>query len=266
MQQWLLTRRNRLLRVDPDPHVKALVDNRPVDPAIERLLPDGSDRAAITPELGRVLTRLVVESGVRNVLELGAGTSSVVLARAMSLGAGGRLTAIEQWPEWCAERWAQVEATPNVDARLVPARPQFAMSYVGLAPIFRKAREVVAARAPYDLVLIDAPQFYYGRDGALPLIHGHLAPGAWLVLDDARRRNERWALYRWLSTYRGLSLVYYDRVMGGRGIALLRHSGNRARRPNALSILTTGAQALRLWRLRRDRRRKYGHIGPLELH
>ncbi|MDQ3209319.1 MAG: hypothetical protein M3Q37_12045, partial [Gemmatimonadota bacterium] len=88
--------------------------------------------------------------------------------------------------------------------------------------IYASAQRTVAERGPYDLVFVDAPQRYYGRDGTLPLVAGSLRTGALLVLDDAGRFGERWAIRRWLQTYAGLELVVLDPEFGRYGVAVLR--------------------------------------------
>jgi len=219
----------------------------PLSPSIEEVIPDGSNRWAISPQLARFLARAITGRDLRSVLEFGAGGSSLVLARALSSIGGGTLTSVEQWPEWCKEPWARVEQTPNVDARLVAAQPRLALSRVGLTYAFRSARAAIASRRPYDLVVVDAPPRFYGRDGALPLSYAHLVPGAWVVLDDARRAAEQWTLFRWLRTYPGLRLMHFDAAFGGRGLAVLRYTGERTQRVDPWSVLTSALHTYRHW-------------------
>jgi predicted O-methyltransferase YrrM len=194
----------------------------PLPEQIMEVLPRDSSIYPISPDLGSLLARLVLSGVIRSVLELGAGTSSVVIAQALRLAGGGRLTSIEQDPSWCRERWAMVTATPTIDAHLEVALPVFRMLGPFPCHLYATAQRTVVERGPYDLVLVDAPQRYYGRDGALPLVAGSLRCGALIVLDDAGRIWERAVIRRWLQTYVGLELIAFDPEFGRQGVAILR--------------------------------------------
>ena len=200
-------------------------DGEPLPDAVTAVLPDDSIPYPISRALGRLLACLVLRGGVRSVLELGAGSSSVVLARSLALMGGGRLTSVESWPEWCTEQWEAVEQTSGVDAHMEVAVPRFRVLRSGPSFVFATARPAIEARGPFDLLFVDAPQCDYGRDGALPLVLGLLAPGAVIVLDDAGRLQEQWAARRWLQTYPWLSLAGYRPTFGRHGVAVLKVDG-----------------------------------------
>lgn len=221
--------------------------------AITSVLPDDSSIYPISRSLGSLLARLVLSGGVHNVLELGAGASSVVIARALRLAGGGRLTSIEQDPSWCRDQWAAVTATPGLDAHLEVALPRFRLSGPFPCHAYATAQRVVAERGPYDLVFVDAPQRYYGRDGTLPLVAGSLRPGALLVLDDAGRRGESSAIQRWLQAYSGLELVVSDPEFGRHGVAVLRTTQPLAEHGSVRPWITGAADAGVAW-LRRTLR------------
>jgi predicted O-methyltransferase YrrM len=229
-----------------------------VDAWIEEMLSDGSSPWPISAEVGRFLSHLVFRFKPRRILEFGAGSSSCVFARALSLAGGGSLTSVEQMPQWCSDRWDEVKRTGGVDAQLVVSRPQLTVGKTGLHYIYKSAAPAIAARGPYDLVFIDAPQEYYGRDGSLHLAREHLEPGALIVLDDAGRQAEQWTLCRWLRTYPDLQLVVFDPVIGGRGVAVLCFAGETRNRFDPWTLVTS---AHHFWRGRLERRRlrrRYG--------
>lgn len=215
--------------------------------AITGVLPDDSSIYPITRTLGTLLARLVLAGGVHNVLELGAGASSVVLAQALRVSGGGRLTSIEQDPSWCTDQWAAVTVTPNIDAHLEVAVLVFRLRDPFPCHVYATAQQTVAERGPYDLVFVDAPQRYYGRDGTLPLVAGSLRPGALLVLDDAGRRGERSAIRRWLQTYVGLELVVFDPKFGRYGVAILRANQPLTQRRSVQSWVSGAANASVAW-------------------
>ena len=230
--------------------------------AITNVLPDDSSVYPITNALGSLLARLVLSGRVQNVLELGAGTSSVVLAQSLRVTDGGRLTSIEQDPSWCRDQWAAVTGTPGVDAHLEVALPVFRLTDPFPCHVYATANRVVAARGPYDLVFVDAPQRYYGRDGALPLVAGSLRPGTLIVLDDAGRREERSAVRRWLKTYVGLELVVYDPAFGRFGVAILRVNQPLTQRTSVRSWVSGAADAGVAWLRRTVQRRGPVLPGP----
>lgn len=219
---------------------------------VEAVLPDGSSPWPITAELGRFLARLVVKLGCRNVLEFGAGSSSLVLAHALSMSSGGRLTSVEQDPTWCAPLFEEVKGIKNVDAQLVGANLEFKMTAQGFYHSYEEAAHIIAQRGPYDLVLIDGPQTFYGRDGGLHLAYPHLSPNALIVLDDAKRQGEQWTMQRWLQTYPGLDLGLFDPIFSERGVAVLVNQIDKGKRPSLSSLLSSGGFALKNWYYRRQ--------------
>ena len=254
VRQGVTSRRDRRLRLlAPDDALLALLPDATPPRDIAAVLPRRGDVWPITPDMGRLLARLVMNGGRRRVLEFGAGSSSLVLARALALAGGGRLTSLEQRPDWCAEHWRAVLAHDVVDAELEPVHPSLTVGRAGFAHVFTDARAAVSRRGPYDLVFVDAPQWYYGRDGALPLVLPHLAPGAWIVMDDAERSNERWTVSRWLDACPTLRLVVFDPDFGERGVAILRSEAAPAwLRARPYTLLTSAYQALTLWWERRQ--------------
>jgi hypothetical protein len=194
-----------------------------------------------------LLAGLVEAGRRRNVVELGAGWSSRVLARTLSLAGGGRLTSVDQSAEWSREAWDAVVMTPAVDARLVVAAPQVRVCREGIYNVYAASLPELKARGPYDMVFIDGPQWYYGRDGGLPLVYDLLQPGALILLDDAGRPQERWALRRWLQTFPGLELLAYHSQFGRKGVALLRHTGDKTRRRTPWPWISGGIHLTTNW-------------------
>ena len=219
---------------------------------VEDVLPDGESPWPITAELGRFLARAVVKLECRNILEFGAGSSSLVLGQALSLIGGGQLTSVEQDPEWCADIFDEVKKNKNVDARLIGSKLSFKMSRRGFYHSYDKAAKIVAERGPYDLVLIDGPQTFYGRDGGLHLAYQHLAPNALIILDDAKRRGEQFTIQRWLQTYPSLDVAKFDPAFSDRGVAVFVNQGHEQPQLSLNSLFTSGCFALKNWYYRRQ--------------
>ncbi len=185
---------------------------------------------SIDHALARILVNAVTLGDRRRILEFGAGSSSVLLATALQEIGGGRLTTVEQDPTWCADRWREVESFADVDSMLVASPPVDRLGRLGWFAVHRSARSTVRERAPYDLVLVDGPQYYRGRDGAMPVAYDLLAPGCLIVMDDASRSGERLAIWKWLKSYPGLSLEHYDQAFNRDGIAILKKRSDVAPR------------------------------------
>lgn len=240
----------------PDPRLHRLAHDSFESPILRGVLPPPGDRWVISPELATLLFRLVTEYRLRRILEFGAGASSGVFAAALAEIGGGSLTSVEQQPEWCADQWHVVESRREVDPLLIHAQPQLSSGRGGVYYAFKQAESAIAQRAPYDLMLVDAPQYFYGRDGALHLAHPYLAEGAFIILDDARRSAERWSMRRWLRTYPGLTLRLYDRGLGGRGVAVLQATGPLKPRLDVVSVGSSSVHAVQCWFKRRRRQEK----------
>jgi predicted O-methyltransferase YrrM len=222
-------------------------------PEVESLLHDATVSFAISRPIGRVLARMVLHGSARNVLEIGAGSSSRVLARALMLAGGGRLTSIEQSPHWCSDAWAEVTATDGVDAVMLAASPRLRLLREGVYFLYTDVAQALARRGPFDLLFIDAPQWYVGRDGGLHLVYDSLQPGAWIVVDDAGRPQEHWAIRRWLQIYPGLELVGLDSKVGRNGAAVLRHNGDKRRRHPVGPLMSSSLHASVNWITRKVR-------------
>lgn len=185
-----------------------------------------------------VAVEAVLRGLASNVLEIGAGRSSIILAQAMAEAGGGALTSIESAPQFCEEEWSLVRDLDNVDGRLLVAPVTLRARSTGLHYWFDLGRDALASRAPFDLVLVDAPHQSFGREASLHLAFPHLKAPALVILDDACRSGERRAVDHWLRCYPELSLV--DRDCGQKhGHALLVSGGSRSRWPGAAAWLSS---------------------------
>lgn len=224
-----------------------------VPAAVEAVLPDDSSEWPLPSRTAAFLARLIEVREIRRVLEFGAGSSSVVIARALS-ATGGTLTSLESDPEWCSDRWAQVAGVSAVDSRLLPSRLALDVCHGGIVYVYERAAAALPGRGPFELVLVDAPQSWYGRAGALYSALPHLAPGALIVMDDAGREGERNAIAGWLRTCPGLRLAVFDPDYGRLGVAVLVYDGVGSNRWDTLTMAGSVLDAVRNARLRRRHR------------
>jgi predicted O-methyltransferase YrrM len=126
------------------------------------------------------------------VVEFGAGASTLVLARALELAGGGRLTSYDQHEDYVeATRAWLAEHGLEADLRVAPLRP---------GPRWRGlwyAADHLPERI--DLLVVDGPQWtlHPMTRGAADTLFPRVAPGGVIMLDDAARPGERLVAARW---------------------------------------------------------------------
>ena len=203
--------------------IAALIKNPPQIPELEDAIAPCHGEWVISQDLARLLANLVLTLKPQNILEFGAGSSSRIFARSLSMIGGGTLTSLEQNPQWCQQAWSEVIATDQVEAEMIRVVPQFSLGKMGLHYTFRQQRQAVQSRGPYDLVFIDSPQYFFGREGAMTLIYDQLQAGAFILLDDSARLGEQRAIYQWLNSYPGLKPIYFNPDFGlQKGLTILQ--------------------------------------------
>lgn len=189
----------------------------------------GFTRWAASAELCAVLVGLVLERRPRRVLELGSGTSSVVLGYALERAGGGRLLSLDHDDAYAEKtrqhlrRHGLDDRTAVLHAPLVPQtidgrqRPWYRLPEAEL--------DAFAADGGIDLLVIDGPPRESdpeARYPALPLLLDRLAPDVVVVLDDAHRPEEQAALARWQADVPGLTVEVMD---SAKGVAVARRIG-----------------------------------------
>lgn len=174
---------------------------------------------AAGPDLARFLYRQVVEHGRSSVLECGSGSTTVILAYACRAIGAGRVVALEHDAKFAAatrkmlderglSEWAEVRDAPLTE---VPVGDSVWRWYDPAA------LSDGPSEAPFDLALVDGPPGTTGpaaRYPAVPLLIDRLAPDALVVLDDARRTDEREIGERWAAEFTGFTLEWLDHDHG----------------------------------------------------
>ncbi len=129
----------------------------------------------------------------KQVVELGCGASSLVIARALQLYGGGQLTSFDQHGDFVAatQRWL---AEHGLDAELrhaplVEAPEGWPGYWYDLSHL----------PASIDLLVIDGPPWTIHPHvrGAAETLFDRIAPGGVVLLDDAARPGERVIAKRW---------------------------------------------------------------------
>jgi predicted O-methyltransferase YrrM len=230
----------------------SIISDTTTYPEIEEILPPDVRSPVISRDLARLIARLVVRGNARSILEFGAGTSSLIFARALARVGGGKLTSIEHQPQYSRESWRAVEGFSGVDARLIVAPLRRRVTREGLYWWYEGASETLAARGPFDLVLVDAPPKSFGRDTPLFEALPHLAERAVIVLDDAGRRREIRIVGRWLRSVIGIESLVHHRTFGGRGVAILTLIGKPHTKLSVVNVVESVYEQWVRWRRGRN--------------
>jgi hypothetical protein len=177
----------------------------------------------------------VVLSARRTVVELGSGTSTVVLARLLHErwpGGEHRQVAVEHdgaWARWVGDQLVREGLADRTRVLHVPLAPH-RHGQAGL-PWYDQERldaglDAALDREEVDLLLVDGPPAdtadkVLARYPALPALHGRMVPGATVVLDDVERPGEQEVLRRWEHEFE----VRFERRTAAAGVAIGRLGG-----------------------------------------
>ena len=169
----------------------------------------------------------------RRVVELGSGTSTVLLARLLRQlwpDGGYRQVAVEHdaaWADWVTGQRAReglTEGTSVVLAPLVPhARAADGLLWYDDDDDVRRGLDEALRGLLVDLLVVDGPpadtaEKVLARYPALPVLLERLAPDATVVLDDVERPGEQEVLRRWESE----TALRFERRDRSAGIAVGR--------------------------------------------
>ena len=183
----------------------------------------------------------MVLSARRCLLELGSGTSTVVLARLLQQrwpGGEHRQVAVEHdgaWAGWVRDQLRREGLADRTTVLHVPLAPH-PHGQAGLPWYDQEQLEAGLDAAldggAVDILLVDGPPAdtadkVLARYPALPALHGRLAPGATVVLDDVERPGEQEVLRRWEHDHQ----IRFDRRAESAGVALGQLGGSGAASP-----------------------------------
>jgi predicted O-methyltransferase YrrM len=155
----------------------------------------------------------------REVVELGCGASSLVIAAALARHGGGRLTSYEQHDDFAEETalWVRSQGFA-IDMRHAP---------LGDAPGDWPGQwyQLHAVPPVIDLLVIDGPPWAVHPlvRGAAEVLFDRLAPGGMILLDDAARPGERIVGKRWRERWPDIDFIL-DRS-GAKGTLIGRRRG-----------------------------------------
>jgi predicted O-methyltransferase YrrM len=152
-------------------------------------------------EMAAFLYHLIRRHRPKLILELGSGSSTVLLAASARANGAGRVISIEHDPAYrdrTAQFLRQTELSDWVDlieAPLVEQRfGELSLQWYDLAPLLRTLSERI------DLLFVDGPPGKIqalSRYPAVPVLAPHLSPQALILVDDGRRDDELQMIKLW---------------------------------------------------------------------
>jgi predicted O-methyltransferase YrrM len=205
----------------PDPQ-GAFIRQGAWSPAVRRALkklPEGFiTNYTLRPAVAALYYRLLKGRAPKAVAEFGSGASSVLMA--LACAPGTQLFSLEHDALWARRSGAALKALGLERSLALVHAPLRWRSGPPGADRVHSVEALKRAKVKLDFVLIDAPPGSVGRGGVYPAVKPYLNAGCLLLLDDARRSEERRWVRRWTRD-KALKLLGY--VAKGHGAALMRY-------------------------------------------
>ena len=170
---------------------------------------------AAAPDALVQLVRIIDQLAPAQVLELGSGVSTIVIARRLQQSGRGHLVALEHLPEHAERTRAELAAQGLAAVASVIEAPLADVS-VGAAT-WSWYELAVGVPGVVDALFVDGPPGDTGslaRYPALPLLRDRLAPGATIFVDDGDRPDEREMVRRWQAEVDGLQAAHLPLAKG----------------------------------------------------
>ncbi len=156
---------------------------------------------SLLPEDLEHLLGLIDAREVREVVELGSGAGTVVLARGLARR-GGRLTSVEHDADWARHVREMIAGEELAGVARVVQAPLGPHPLADPGSVWYSQRALHALPEDIGMLIVDGPPgnlpgMEMGRAPALEALGPRLGPGALVVLDDVHRPGERAIIERW---------------------------------------------------------------------
>ncbi len=176
---------------------------------------------AMDPASCRCLAGFVRALGAKRIVEFGSGFSTLMMAREIAPLENNYLLSIDSSPQYSAMAKEAMEGSgcqAKVEFRVAPLRPRLYGPRLLLS--YGLPEGLLEAMGPFDLALIDAPHLDYGRESVLYDVFRALAPGGYIILDDANRENmERAYVRSWQAAYEdAIDPILLEGIGNGLGV------------------------------------------------
>jgi len=168
--------------------------------------PDGSWGLAV--DSCKFVGQLIRTLRPKRVLEFGSGWSTMVIASELCSINGAQLYSVDHQAAFQAITKNKIDESGLaqwVTFYRFPIRPGW---YAGKCLLFYRVPHALRTQiADLDLVLVDGPPYYWGREMAFYTVFAHLKIGGLVLLDDVTRSEEKRNIQEWLRYY-GPALEY----------------------------------------------------------
>jgi predicted O-methyltransferase YrrM len=167
---------------------------------------------AISPDAMLLLTSEIADRAPKSIIELGSGSSTVVVASLLDGRDDVSFIALEHDPIYFAEttrRLRRAGLADRVDLRFAPLVDHDIDGEVWRWYEFDGDAEAL------DFVIVDGPPASTGplaRYPAVPLLRGHCAPRCTFFLDDFSREDEQQVVARWQVEF-GLRMTMRNEIV-----------------------------------------------------
>ncbi len=163
---------------------------------------------AASPDFARELFEIVERERPRQIVELGSGVSSLVIAHALKRSGRGHLLSIDHEDRFADITRQRIERFGMSDVVRVihaPLREQ----------VIEHERwpwydlDTINLPSEIDLLVVDGPPASLrsqARFPALPVLAQRMSKGALVLMDDAARPDEQAIIARWRALYPGLDV------------------------------------------------------------
>jgi predicted O-methyltransferase YrrM len=158
---------------------------------------------AVSPELAATLVGLIRAHKPRIIVELGSGSSTIVMGYAVEQQGAGRIISLDHSAQYGAETRRDLARHALQDWTEVHRAPLTSIEQNGETWTWYDL-SALEDDISIDMLLVDGPPHETGamaRYPALPALYEYLSEDAVVVLDDAYRSEEKEILDRWMQDY-----------------------------------------------------------------
>jgi len=176
---------------------------------------------SISPDLGNIIISTILDTKPRIVVECGSGISTLLTACLLKELGQGKIYSLEHDQEYADITRKNLEAHEILDKAEVIYAPLKEISLQGNTWLWYQ-NSFIEKITSIDLLIIDGPPGHLqkmARYPAIPMLYSLLSDNATIILDDAKREDEREIVKVWLAEYKNLECEYRDTE---KGTAILR--------------------------------------------